>query len=181
MISIHFKRHVKVDFKWNSLYNAKGFNSACIKYDTTHIIPQSIPKNKHKFNNIYISTLLRTEQTANIFGINTLNVQKTKILNEVPIKAFVKTSLKLPTSIWLFMGRVQWFFNKNTQPETRIETVHRIEKLMDTIENESGNILIIGHGFYFLQFKKVLKQKGFVLSKQKTRLKNGETIVFIKH
>lgn len=98
------------------------------------------------------TTLIRTKQTVNTVTTNCSNIKKTELLNEVPLKALMETKRKLPVQLWLIIGRVQWFFENNKQPEVKLGTTHRIEKFITKIEkNIDSEILIIGHGFTSLK------------------------------
>lgn len=175
---IYFKRHLKVDFNWNKYCTSKEFNIACQKYDTEPIIDNDIEHYEFVIEKVYISSLTRTEQTLKVLKINK-PFEKLSELNEVPIKAFTKTTIKIPTSIWMAIGRIQWLINSNKQPETRAETNARIELFIEKIEKENKNTLIIGHGFYFSQLRRKLIEKGFK-TERKRILNNGQVVEFYK-
>ena len=77
------------------------------------------------------------------------------------------------------MGRLQWFLNIKRQPEISRQTLNRIYVLMNRIEEEKKDILIIGHGFYFSQLKRILKKRGYS-GNGKSYYKNGEIVKFHK-
>ncbi|WKX76363.1 hypothetical protein [Zobellia laminariae] len=170
-------RHFKVDFEWEKTYTSTEFKLACNKYDSSKIIRQNVEFN-HRDIQIYISELTRSESTYIALGIN-IYAYKTGLINEVPIAPFSETNLKLPTPLWKVMGRLQWFLNIKRQPEIRRHTLNRIHVLMNRIEEEKKDILIIGHGFYFSQLKRILKKRGYS-GNGKSYYKNGEIVKFHK-
>ena len=176
-MDIYLMRHFKVDFEWKKKYDSTEFNLACERYDRSDIIKQDVGFYKKDIQ-IYISELIRSELTYKALGID-VEATMTGLINEVPITSFTKTNLKLPTWVWKVMGRLQWFLNIKRQPEIRIQTLNRIEALMNTIEDQKKDILIIGHGFYFSQLKRVLKNMGYS-GNGKSYYKNGEIVKFNK-
>ena len=176
-MNIYLMRHFKVDFEWKKKYTSTEFKIACNTYNKSNIFRQDVDFNTKDIQ-IYISELIRSELTYQALRINS-KATKTSLINEVPIAPFRKTDLKLPTSLWRFMGRLQWFLNSKRQPETRRQTFNKIANLIKTIEDQKKDTLIIGHGFYFSQLKKVLKQKGYSGS-GKSYYKNGEIVKFNK-
>ncbi|MGS0526999.1 hypothetical protein ACU8V7_19510 [Zobellia nedashkovskayae] len=170
-------RHFKVDFEWEKKYTSTEFKLACEKYDSSKIIRQNVEFN-HKDIQVYISELIRSEATYIALGFYK-NAYKTGLINEVPIAPFSKTNLKLPTALWKVMGRLQWFLNIKRQPEIRHQTLNRIQVLMNRSKMKKKDILIIGHGFYFSQLKRILKKRGYS-GNGKSYYKNGEIVKFYK-
>lgn len=178
-MKLYLLRHFKVDFKWERMYNSIGFDIACKTYNTSSVIKKNLDLEKFKKNDlVYISTLTRTRETAKLIGIDT-EIYKTKLLDEVPLKSFINTSLKIPLIVWMVIGRIQWYLNIKRQAETKTETIKRIYKMIDCIESTNKNALIIGHGFYFYQMEKILKDKNY-LGNRKKQYKNGEMVEFKK-
>jgi broad specificity phosphatase PhoE len=176
-MNIYLMRHFKVDFEWKKKYTSRGFKIAAEEYNSSTIIKQDIAFD-HKNVQVYISELIRSHLTYEALGID-VKAQKTDLINEVPIAPFVDTDLKIPTPVWRVMGRVQWFLNIKKQPETRRDTLNRIEALMNRLGAEEKDVLIIGHGFYFSQLKRVLKKKGYA-GNGKLYYRNGEIVKFNK-
>jgi len=176
-MDIYLMRHFKVNFKWKKKYTSKEFKIACQQYDNANIIKQNITFH-HKKINIYISELTRSNLTYETLDILT-NPTKTNLINEVPIAPFINTNFKIPTTIWMLFGRLQWYFNIKKQPETKRDTLNKIENFLNELEKEKNDILIIGHGFYFSQLKIRLKKMKYS-GKGKSYYKNGEIIHFKK-
>ncbi len=177
-MKIHLMRHYKVDFTWKPFYDSNGFDIACKLYNSSPIVDNKILLDL-AYMSIYASELRRGADTAKLLGISTHSIIKTELLNEVPLKSFISTSLKLPTFIWRLVGRIQWYINNKRQPETRTQTMHRINDFLNLIEYKSEDTLIIGHGFYFFAMKKVLQQRKFI-GKSVWHYKNGQIATFLR-
>lgn len=78
---------------------------------------------------------------------------------EVGVKAFIDTNLKLPKWLWLFVGRVLWYFDF-TSSKNRSDTKSRINDFISQIDFEK-NTLIISHSFFMTFLIKKLKSLGF--------------------
>jgi len=178
MLNIYLMRHFEVDFKWKKKYSSEEFKTACEDYDTSGIINQNVKFDKNSIQQIFISDLKRSYLTYKGLEID-VHATKTDLINEVPMAPFINTKLKLPMSVWMTFGRIQWFFNNKRQPETKKDTYQKIENLLSQLEENKDNVLIVGHGFYFSQLKRVLKKKNYKGS-GKSHYKNGEVIKFTK-
>ena len=177
-MNIYLMRHFKVDFGWKKKYSSKEFEIACKEYDNSDIINQNIRFDSKGIQQVYISDLIRSDLTYKALKID-IKSDKTELINEVPIVPFINTKFKLPTFIWMTFGRIQWLLNIKKQPEIRYDTLKKIETLISRLEKEKNDTLIIGHGFYFSQLKKVLKKKRYS-GKGKSHYKNGEIVKFNK-
>ena len=170
-------RHFKVDFNWKKIYNSTEFDFACDTYDKSPIMPD-YNNLDIDFKDVYTSHLSRTNETAESLGLKNTTF-KTDLLNEVPMKSFTESFLKIPTTLWFIIGRIQWYFNINRQTEGKQKTEERINEFINIIEHKKQNCLVIGHGFYFSQMKKTLKKNRY--SGSNTRYyKNGQIIEFMK-
>lgn len=152
---IYFLRHFKVKDNSKSWLNSEEFNQWVKSYDTFELEYNSVvlPKNIDK---IYVSSQNRAIKSADFLN---LNYKINNLLVEVPIKSFIYTKFKLPKWLWLFVGRLAWFFNLK-QLETKEETNERIENFIQNLDMNS-NILIISHGFFMILLLKKLKKIGY--------------------
>jgi len=152
---IYFLRHFKVKDNSKSWLNSEEFNQWVKSYDTFELEYNSVvlPKNIDK---IYVSSQNRAIKSADFLN---LNYKINDLLVEVPIKSFIYTRFKLPKWLWLFVGRLAWFFNLK-QLETKEETNERIENFIQNLDMNS-NILIISHGFFMILLLKKLKKIGY--------------------
>lgn len=174
-MKITFIRHSKVLFNWASFYNSEMFDLACINYDFSDI--ESIKKINLQGEIIYVSTLFRSEETANRILIGEVEVIKTALLNEVPLRSFVDTKIKLPTSAWMLIGRLQWLINNKRQKEIRKDSEKRISVFLDLIEQKQQDCIVVGHGFYFSQMVGIMKTR-FFNGDMKKRIKNEEVRIY---
>lgn len=152
---IYFLRHFKVKDNSKSWLNSEEFNQWVKSYDTFELEYNSVvlPKNIDK---IYVSSQNRAIKSADFLN---LNYKINDLLVEVPIKSFIYSKFKLPKWLWLFVGRLAWFFNLK-QLETKEETNERIENFIQNLDMNS-NILIISHGFFMILLLKKLKKIGY--------------------
>lgn len=163
-------------FKWQLFYNSNTFDSACQEYDSSPVVISQKMKVPEQI--LLISTLKRSWDTAyNLFGEK--EVLKTKLLNEVPLRSFTDTKIKLPLPFWMIAGRLQWYFNNPRQIESRNKSKERISEFIDFLEKKQQDYIIIGHGFYFAQFIVEIQKRGFN-GNMKRRIGNEETREFTK-
>lgn len=170
---IYFLRHFKVKDNSKSWLNSEEFNQWVKSYDTFELEYNSVvlPKNIDK---IYVSSQNRAIKSADFLN---LNYKINDLLVEVPIKSFIYTKFKLPKWLWLFVGRLAWFFNLK-QLETKEETNERIENFIQNLDMNS-NILIISHGFFMILLLKKLKKIGYRGDIQR-RIGNGKVYILEK-
>lgn len=170
---IYFLRHFKVKDNSKSWLNSEEFNQWVKSYDTFELEYNSVvlPKNIDK---IYVSSQNRAIKSADFLN---LNYKINDLLVEVPIKSFIYTKFKLPKWLWLFVGRLAWFFNLK-QLETKEETNERIENFIQNLDMNS-NILIISHGFFMILLLKKLKKIGY-RGDIRRRIGNGKVYILEK-
>jgi len=175
-MKITFIRHSKVSFRWQLFYNSDTFDAACQEYDSSAIVNSQHMNYSEQI--LLISTLKRSRDTAyNLFGKR--EVVKTDLLNEIPLRSFTDTKIKLPVTFWMIAGRLQWYFNNPRQIESRNKSKERISELIDYLEQKEQDYLIIGHGFYFAQFVTEIQKRGYN-GNMRRRIGNGESREFIK-
>ena len=152
---IYFLRHFKVKDSSSSWLNSNEFDKWVKDYDTFELEYSDIVLSKN-IDKIYVSSQNRAIKSADFLN---LNYKINDLLVEVPIKSFIYTKFKLPKWLWLFVGRLAWFFNLK-QLETKEETNERIENFIQNLDMNS-NILIISHGFFMILLLKKLKKIGY--------------------
>lgn len=128
------------------------------------------------YQRIYVSTLLRSRETARqILGEK--EFVKSEFVNEVPLCEAFDTDRKLPLWFWNVAGRMQWLFNRKRQKESRRETVGRAKQFVSLLCAEETDCAVISHGFYMHVLLKEMKKAGFQIQKlQKRRLCNSKAI-----
>ena len=167
---IYFLRHFKVKDSSKNWLNSDEFDKWVKGYDTFELEYNDVvlPKNIDK---IHVSSQIRAIKSADFLN---LDYEINDLLVEVPIKSFINTKFKLPKWLWLFAGRLTWFFNFK-QIETKKETNKRVEDFIKNLDINS-NILIISHGFFMMLLIKKLKKIGYNGNISK-KMKNGKVCI----
>lgn len=151
-------RHFEVNFRWELYYSSAEFQDACSAYDIA-----SVNDNGLRFSSDYkivTSTLPRSVETAKrIFGREP--DEQIAALCEVPISAFMQTSVKVPTFLWNIVGRILWRLNSSNQPETYRESQARINPCINSILAQNKNCNIVCHGWIIKLIIKHLQHRGF--------------------
>lgn len=164
---IYFLRHFKVNDSSKNWLNSDEFNNWVKDYDTFELEYSDVvlPRNIDK---IYVSSQNRAIKSADFLN---LDYEINDLLVEVPIKSFINTKFKLPKWLWLFIGRILWYFGL-TSCETKSMTNQRIETFISQIDFDK-NILIVSHGFFIVQLMRKLQTLGYG-SDIKINIKNGK-------
>ena len=170
MQNIYLFRHFKVKDSSSSWLNSNEFDKWVKDYDTFELEYSDIVLSKN-IDKIYVSSQNRAIKSADFLN---LDYEINDLLVEVPIKSFINTKFKLPKWLWLFFGRVAWFFNLK-QLETKEETNERIENFIQNLDMNS-NILIISHGFFMMLLVKKLKKIGYT-ENISTKMSNGKVYI----
>ena len=169
-------RHGKVDFQWKKWSTSEQFNKDCKMYDEAPIFSLSSDVPQINYQDIYISTLQRSRDTAKqLFGER--DFIPTKLLDEVPLCASVISDKKLPLIFWNISARLQWFFNIHSQKECRKETVYRAKQFINMIVEKEKDCTIVTHGFFMHTLLSQLKQQAFKISHTKLSYSNGEFVI----
>jgi hypothetical protein len=169
-------RHGKVNFQWRKYSTSEQFNKDCKMYDDAPIFPLISGEPNIDYQNIYISSLQRTKETANqLFGEK--NFITTKLIDEVPLCASVVSNIKLPIIFWNVSGRLQWFLNIRLQKESRKETVYRAEQFIRMIVENENDCIIVTHGFFMHILLSQMKKQGFHISHSRLSYSNGECVI----
>lgn len=174
-MKIEIIRHGKVDLEWKKWSTSAQFDRDCREYDVAPVVsvPKQIKNNIPK--KIYVSGLPRTKQTAELlFGKREAIVSP--LLNEVPLRSCMDTNLKLPLWFWHLAGRTQWFFSSSRQQEKKAKTALRAKKFVEGMLREKEDCIIVTHGFYMHTLIKVLKSKGFTVSRTRINYHNLQRI-----
>ena len=164
---IYFLRHFRVKDSSSNWLNSEEFDKWVKGYDTFELEYNDVvlPKNIDK---IYVSSQIRAIKSADFLN---LDYEIDDLLVEVPIKSFINTKFKLPKWLWLFAGRLAWFFNFK-QIETKKETNKRVEDFIKNLDM-NDNILIISHGFFMMLLVKKLKKLGYS-GNISSKMRNGK-------
>lgn len=169
-------RHGKVNMNWKKWCTSEEFDRDCEKYDNApiHCIEESMQQDV--VEDIYISTLTRTRETATqLFGEQ--EFLTTELLNEVPLKSFFSCKIPVPLWIWNVGGRLQWLLQKKRQPERRRETEQRADALIEKLVERDRDCILVSHGFFMRTLQKELGKYGFQIGKKKLGFSNLERVI----
>ena len=172
-------RHSRVKYIWKKWYTSDEFNKACKEYDRSFVeyTEQDFPYFNHQ--NIYISTLSRSRETAiSIFGQT--HLRQTGLIDEVPLRSAFDSKIKLPLWFWNFAGRIQWLFNIGRQIEGRLITKKRAKNFVNILCRDGEDAIVITHGFFMHTLLNAFKDKGFRYDKSNVHYKTGSYVVVEK-
>ncbi len=173
-------RHGTVDFEWERTYSSGEFDRACDRYDKAPIIRMSYDIPFINAQQIYVSALPRTQDTAKeIFGNKDFIC--TELINEVPLGSSFNCKIKLPLCFWNITGRLQWFLNIKRQVESRKETRSRGRKFVELLNAAGCDSVVVTHGFYMHTLVKEMQKAGFRITKSMRNYKNGDYVVAEKY
>ena len=172
-------RHSKVKYIWSKWYTSDEFDKACKEYDRAPIeyTEQNITEIDYK--NIYISTLLRSKETA-ISISGKVDLRQTVLIDEVPLRSTFDSKIRLPLWFWNFAGRIQWFFNIERQSEGRFNTKKRAKSFVNVLCKDKEDAIVITHGFFMHTLLNAFKDNGFRYDKANVHYKTGSYVVVEK-
>ena len=167
-------RHAHVLIDWLDRYSSRDYDLENEAYDLAPI--EELKPIDIAIEKVYISSLPRSAATA-AFLVGEKRIEKTKLLDEVPIRSFRDTVRKLPTWLWNSLATIQWHRNSERQLETRQETDRRIDAFLAMIEDRREDCIIVGHGIYFYEMMKRMHRRGYQGRIQRY-MRNGEVLEF---
>ena len=176
-MKIELVRHFKVDYEFKKYYSSAELTYACGKYDTSVVNTTFKILNTH--GKIYTSALIRTHITAE-YLTNKKEIIKESLLNEIELSPFFKTKIKLPLKFWVFMRNFCWKFNIPLVKETKRDTMHSVNLILDLIERNNENITLVGHAVFFSVLLKELKRRKYTGKYKPNFFNNGELREFEK-
>ena len=169
-------RHAKVDFDWRKWCSARQFDQDCEGYDEAPVLPGSYDLPKEEINQIYVSSLQRTKDTARqIFGDK--ETTSLELIDEVPLSASINLRNKMPLSFWNVTGRLQWWLNSGKQKEGRKQTFLRAALFVDMLVARNEDCAVVTHGFFMHTLLSALKRQGFHIGETSIHYGNGQCIV----
>ena len=169
-------RHGKVCYAWRRWCTSEEFDMACIEYDKAPIRHTIYDLPPISSDNVFISSLSRSRDTAaDLFDNDRL--RQSEWIDEVPLKSSFDTKIKLPLWFWNLSGRIQWFINSSRQTEGRSYTQARARKMVDLLCRENADGVIVTHGFFMHTLLREMKHEGFVISNPHASYQNGEYVI----
>jgi broad specificity phosphatase PhoE len=177
-MKIGLVRHFEVIHSSKKLVNSAEFNEWVSQYDIADVKQSPVDLGDNNWDLCFSSDLHRALQTAQ--RISNCKIVTTDCLREVPISPILNTNLRLPVPLWLGLGRMGWIFSNRSQPESRLQTVKRINGLLTQILSlKESNILLVTHGFLMGLIQKELLNNGF-RGERFVKARNGIIYVFQK-
>lgn len=164
---ITFIRHGKVDMPWVKKYNSEDYDQAWLDYDTHDILPLAERLEISPDSRVIVTGYKRTQQTAEQFLGRKDYLIVEDLLDEIPLRSFMDTKLRINRHMLNFLGRVEWYLPMKRQPERRKASRERAQKAVDYIESlGDGDYVIIMHGFFMRTLGSILKKRGYKLKNQ---------------
>lgn len=175
-------RHFKVNCYKKPFMTSKEFKEWEKNYNESDVTRNDVELMEIKWNKCYSSTLIRAVETAK--DVYKGEIIKTNLIRETVIDPIFESNLKLPYWFWAVSARLAWYFNHNSQEESKTSTRKKAREFVDLIENESmndslENILIVTHGFFMYTLQKELKSRGFKGKIVRTP-KNGTLYLYVR-
>jgi len=160
-------RHAKVDYQLKSWCCAFAFDEDIKGYNESPIKTVQQTQSVFLGKVLYVSSLKRTHETAEML-FPQIKYTENNLFDEIPIKAFAKISYSLPMSMWLLIGRIQWFLGSKKQSETRKMSKARAVKAVDVLESENERVTLICHGLFLRLLVHELQHRGYQLKEKAT-------------
>lgn len=155
------------------------FNEWVEIYNNSDIIPGDCDSTGHEWDVCLSSDLPRAVHTASL--IYSGDVLYTEQLREVEIATTLQTGIKLHRYVWLGLGRIAWYFNHSSQPESRTSTLLRTKELIEHLERDfkASNVLLVTHGAFMKVLAQQLSLRGY-RGKRIVHPRNGKLYVYEK-
>ncbi len=147
----------------------------CNLYNEKPVIDQKAPQLPNI--KLYSSYMSRAKETARL-----ATGRHPEVLDNVYELTFnsYKDHTKPKNFYFLeFMARMQWLLNNRRQKEVREDTVKRINKAIDELEQKNEDAIIVMHSFVMKVMSRLLKKRGYH-GKRLYVIKNGEAFTYSK-
>lgn len=159
-MKIALLRHFKVCHTPPKWCDADSYNLTMMEYDAGVIIPDPAIAIPPEYTVCYCSPLPRAIETAkHLFRGEPVILRE---LEEVPLRAPIRTRLALPFHMWHGINRVCWLLNFKKLAETRKQTELRaslfVEKLLT---HGHSHVLVVTHGLFMANLLEAILKKGF--------------------
>jgi broad specificity phosphatase PhoE len=169
-------RHFKVGFKWKFFYNSSEYEVDCGGYNSSPVVKSSV--NIKSTDRLITSTMSRALETSRHIFEREPDLSEDKLC-EVPIKPFMKTKIPLPKLMWDVIGRLQWRFGINKQPESYAQSRLRVRAFLEAIMERGENVVIVCHGWIIKLLIRELRSHGF-RGPNPIFIRNGEPYEFVR-
>lgn len=126
---------------------------------------------------VYCSSWAAARQTAEAL-VPGAEAQAEPELDEIPLRAGLKSRLALPLWFWLLLARLQRLFGASRQPESRRAALARAERLLDRLEGRGRDCVLVTHPLFLAVLLDRLAARGYVAARREILgFKPGERIL----
>jgi broad specificity phosphatase PhoE len=167
-------RHGRVLLDWAGRCDSETYDRNNRLYDEAPIAP--LPAMAIPIEKVYISELPRSAATA-AFLRGGKSIEKTGLINEVPVGSFVDTRLRLPLWLWNVASTIQWLRGAPRAREALRDTQGRIDAFLELLAERGEDCIVVGHGMYFYRMMLTMKRRGYA-GRIHRHMENGEVIEF---
>ena len=143
-------------------YNSEEFDAWWAEYENRPIFPITDRFEVPEDARIFVTPLTRTQETARQFlGREDFTIVE-GLANEIPLRSFMDTKLKMKLGFLNFMGRLQWYFPGWRQEECRRQSFERAKKLVRFLESQNAETCVmVMHGFMIRTVGRALSRLGY--------------------
>jgi broad specificity phosphatase PhoE len=171
-------RHFKVNHQWRRYCTYKEFSEELAAYDVRSVIqPRELD---FPAEQVYISTLLRTKETAGYLK-GDKKIIKTALIDEVNLQGQSRSKRRLSSALWYSIAYLKWMFNSKAQVETHNATKERAREFLTMIKAKNEDCIVVSHGMFLLILIKMMRKEGFSGPRKKKVFYNGEAVEYIKN
>ena len=172
-----FIRHAAVDIELPDICDSERYDQAYTEYDRSGIrsdtgvseVLQTLGSPSPGPVPVYVSSLRRTALTAQLIFGGSVETHSSSLLDEIPLRSFADTRIKLPFWLWNILARIQWFFGIKRQPETRRQSIARAERVLDCLTAKGEDCIVISHGYFLFVLFARARRRGYLV-KQDDRI-----------
>jgi len=158
LMKIVLIRHFKVGFKWKRFYTSADYELDCGGYNSSPVIKSKVSISSK--DRLITSTMSRALETSRHIFEREPDLSDSNLC-EVPIRPFADTSIPLPKLVWDVIGRLQWRFGINKQPESYQQSRKRVKTFVEALMKQGDNVVIVCHGWIIKLLIRELKAHGF--------------------
>ncbi|MCR5576668.1 MAG: hypothetical protein K6F56_06630 [Oscillospiraceae bacterium] len=143
--------------------DSAGFARACEEEAAHGIAPVSVKKSDARRYRIHTGTGRAAQETAALLFDFTEAPERTPLLDEVALRPFRDTDAAYPLRLWEAVGTAQWALGSGRQAESRRETLERVGRFVDTLEEEDRDCIVVCRGRTLAALKTVLRRRGWCI------------------
>jgi len=164
-MKITLYRHAEPLVSDNDVISGRDFISWVNKYNESGIKYIEVPDKKEHL--VYSSNLARSYETGKLLG---KKVIQDSIFREAEIPLLSFPAIHLKAKYWLIIARLLWFLGVRKNCESFFGAKKRAKQIADKIESilqNSGRLVLVGHGFINIFIKKEFLKRNWSVSDKK--------------